>query len=139
MSTKTNANQAIAQKVPDEERLEFLPQLFGNRYILAGETQVYNWMGRLCEKYQGGYWEFYRIPGSGFMAPSGTGNMELSWSGNCFEGEMSREAAGIVATLYALNTLANNTGEDHLIEAYYALRDFARSHAEANKILAAID
>lgn len=134
-----STEQVIAQKVPDEERLNFLPQLFGMRHFMAGENQVYNWMGQLCEKYQGGYWEFYRIPGGGFMVPSGTEKMELSWAGNYFEGEMSPEAAGIVATLYALNMLANSTEEDHLIEAYHALRDFARGHAEANLIMAAID
>lgn len=130
---------ATAQKVPDEERLAFLPELFGNSHFMAGESQVYHWMGRLCEKYRGGFWDFYTVPGGGFLALSRPGKMELSFAGNHFEGELSAEAAGIVATLYALNTLANQTGDESLIDRYYALREFAKGHAEADLIFAAID
>jgi hypothetical protein len=135
------SDKPVATRVPEGERLAFLPMIFGARNMLRGEDLVYGWMSHLCSSYEGGYWEFFTVPGSGFMAPLGEPDKKfhLSWAGNGFTGEASAEAAGIIATLYALNQLANETGDDALIERYYALRDFARGHAEAELIFAAID
>ncbi|MNG28751.1 Antirestriction protein KlcA [compost metagenome] len=51
---------------------------------------------------------------------------------------MSADAAGITASLFAICDLAQG-GDEKLIDAYYALRDFAAEHAEANEIYSAID
>jgi len=62
---------------------------------------------------------------------------------NYFDGNLSVQAAGIVATLFALCQLI----EEHhrtdigavLADKYHALRDFAAEHVDANQILRAID
>lgn len=58
---------------------------------------------------------------------------------NGFIGEMSGEAAGIVATLFALCQLAGETEVEQHIEHYHSLRSFACDHVEREQILAAID
>jgi len=66
---------------------------------------------------------------------------------NGFDGEVSAEAAGIIATLYALNALIwelyirnpHHTGRELLQQKYDDLRNFAGQHAEAAEIYRAID
>lgn len=132
--------QVTATAVPEGQRRGFLPKLFG-QHFMKGEAYVYAWMSRLCEEYQGGYWEFYDLSnGGGFLAPTHRQTpMKLSWASNYFEGSMTAEAAGIVATLYALSHLANETGDDLLIDHYDLLRDYAQEHPEAGLIFGAID
>jgi len=141
------SNRIIATKVPAGDRLGFFPGdeshpgLFGARHMLRGSTLVYNWMGRLCQRYNGGYWEFYTLSNGGsYMVPAGIEKMRIEVDeGNGFDGEMSADAAGIVATLFALGQLASETEEDLISERYHLLRDFALEHAESNLILRAID
>jgi hypothetical protein len=52
---------------------------------------------------------------------------------------MSADAAGIVASLFALCDLANRVGEDKMINQYHWLRDFAIEHAESRFIMGPID
>ncbi len=52
---------------------------------------------------------------------------------------MSADAAGIVATLYALCELCGQYPSNDLVEKHHSLRDFARAHAEAGAIFAATD
>lgn len=59
--------------------------------------------------------------------------------GNGFEGELSADASGIVATLFALCKLANRYADDKLINQYHWLREFAFGHAEADGIFRVID
>lgn len=82
----------------------------------------------------------YTLSNGGFyMAPDLKNPVLLAVDGNGFEGEMSPDAAGIVASLFALCSLAAQTEEDQHIELYHALRAYALEHAEARLILAAID
>jgi len=138
MSIKTET-PITAERVPEEKRLDFLPSLFGRHYM-RGEMLVYSYMEKLCNAYNGGYWEFYQLNnGGGFLVPSMTGPLQICWPDNCFEAEMSTEAAGITASLFALNRIANESGEDARIEQYYTLLDFALEHPEGSRIRAAID
>ena len=133
-------------KVPNHLRMAFLPQRFGRTHALLGEALVYEWMRRLCSTYRGGYWEYQELSNGGFYMALDPGagcpkDLKLHLCvrcGNDFEGDLSNDAAGIVATLFALNQMVWN-GLDHLEEPYYWLRDFAIEHAECGLILAAID
>jgi hypothetical protein len=127
------------------ERTTFLERWFG-RYMIAGESEVFSWMGHLAESYnnsQGAYWELYKLSNGGhFMAPR-IGKVQIS-SPNEFEGEFSEEAAGIIACLYALSHLSCKVHEsggntDALAEQFVALREYAIQHSEGQAILAAID
>jgi hypothetical protein len=130
----------VATKVGDAERLNFLPTFFGARYMLRGEMMVYAWMNRLCEEYSGGFWEFMTLSnGGGFLSLRRDGPLHVRVNTNGYAGDMSAEAASIVATLFALCQLCEQTRHDSHIERYHLLRDFAAEHAEAASIYRAID
>lgn len=139
------ASTTAAKLVPENERESFLPKLFGARMFFHGEPMVYDWMRRLCKAYTGGFWEFYTVGdgGAGFMVPRMDGPVTVSVETNGYEGDMSAEAAGIVATLFALNHLmfrtTNATATEVLCDRYEQLRAFAAEHGERQAIFRAID
>lgn len=134
----------VANLVAEGDRLSFLPTFFGQHLMMRGETLVFNWLDRLSEDYNGGYWHFYRLSNGGFyLAPDSDKSMRISVEGNGFDGEMSADAAGIVATFFALSQLTGavqgTEAGDTLIDRYFFLRDFAAEHVEAGLIFRAID
>lgn len=135
----TQANLAQARLIPDDERLGLLPKHFGPRLMLRGEISIYGWLDRLSNDYTGGYWHYYEIPNGFYMAPAGYEKLHIVWPMNYFERSMSADAAGIVATLFALSELCGQHPSDDLIDKHHALRDFVSEHAEARAIYAAIE
>lgn len=135
-ATPTNAIQA--KVVPGDERLQFLPRVFGRRFM-QGESAVFNWMRRLCPGYNGGFWEFIDLSNGGFYLRLVTEKpLTIHVEGNGFSGELSADAASIVVCMFAINELMFD-GAHQLDDAYYALRDYALQHAECRSILHAID
>lgn len=65
-------NQTVtcdAVRLEGAQHLTFLPDLFGGDFMTS-EASVYAYAQRYCPEYQGGFWQFYRLPdGGGFMAP----------------------------------------------------------------------
>jgi len=130
----------VATLVPEHQRLAFLPRHF-DTHMMVFERQLYSQLRHLCADYDGGWWNFYDLSNGGcYLAPSGAELYRISVSGNGFEGSLSADAAGITATLFAMNTLTFRFPRlaQHA-ERYYQLRDFAYTHTEARLILAAID
>ena len=125
--------------VPDERRLNVLPTFFGRHYV-AGESLVYDWAGRLCTAYQGGFWHFFTLSNGGFyMAPAALGRVAVRWHMNGYSDTMGADAFGVTATLFAFCHLAEKTRDDTVIDRYHQLREFAAQHVEAANILRAID
>ena len=140
MNEMNSTDAVVATRVSDAERLDFLPVFFGTRLMMRGEAMVYDWMKRLCEDYNGGFWNFYTLSNSGgYLAPARAEPMRLAVDGNGFEGLMSADAAGIVATLFTLSQLSIDTQQDSISDLFHALREFAGEHAEAELIFGAID
>lgn len=141
-TTTTNDIETVpiaATLVPDDTRLDFLPDLFGTRRMMRAEALLFDWMRRLCKDYNGGYWLFYSLSNAGaYLAPRAA-RMRVQVDTNGFEAEMSADAAGIVATLFMLCQLAEETGNDNISELFHKLRDFAAEHAESALIYRAID
>jgi hypothetical protein len=133
-------NTAItATLVTAGARTAFLPRVAGRHYLRA-EQSVYNYMDYLAPDYTGGFWNYYDLSNGGFyMAPQLDGRMRVEVDGNGYSGEMSADAAGIVACLFMLCGLAAKTHDDTIIDRYHQLRAFACEHAEASQILRAID
>lgn len=132
-----------ATLVPLGQRLNFLPKLFPGLYI-HGEIYVYKNIENIAEAYNGGFWNYYALSNGGFyMAPDMAEALHIKVAGNFFDGELSADAAGIVATLFALNRLMFQTQGttlcDRFINNFYALRDYAAEHPEARGIYGAID
>lgn len=133
----TTAIKAVL--VAPDKRLDFLPRYFG-RDMMRVENAVYNAMTRLCSAYHGGYWNFYELSNGGaylgFTGPAVT----LLVEGNGFEGRLSADAAGLVATLFALSSLSFKfQGNPRYAERYHQLRDYAAHHPESALIFRAID
>ena len=126
-------------KVPDDERMEFLPRKLG-KLFLKFEMSVYAHMDNLCPEYRGGFWEFYDLSNGGFyMAYDHEESLRVVFPFNYFDEEMSADAASIAANLFALNSLTWDTRSEQAIDAFYALRDFAAEHPEGAKIMRVID
>lgn len=139
MNQAAETRSIVATLVPEERRMEILPRYFG-RYMILGENTVYTAMESLCDTYHGGSWDYVELSnGAFYMAPRTEGPLPISCDGNGYTGEMSRDAAGIVATLFALNAMAWSTEDETFTRLYYALLDFVAPHPEAREIFAAID
>ncbi len=136
-------NQRItAVLVPESRRLNIAATLFGHRFPLQLEPAIYQFAGFLSEDYRGGYWHFYTLSNGGFyMAPAGEGCFAVS-AENGYEGELSGDALGVTACLYAYSHLSFREGDfaESCAEHYHRLREFVLlGHPEAAAILAAID
>ncbi|BAU77424.1 antirestriction protein [Metapseudomonas furukawaii] len=139
MSTQATLSPIECRRVPVRLRMSVLPRHF-DRQMLNVERNIMNALRELCDSYNGGYWEYYELSNGGFyMAPNDQDAFCLSCQGNGYEGELSADAAGIVASLFGLCRAANTFQTDNLINHYHWLRDFALAHAEADAIFAAID
>jgi len=134
------ASQKIeAREVPNDERMQMLPKHFG-RDMLTVEYAIYAFMRKLAREYTGGYWSFFELSNGGFyIAPECQNIFQICVETNGFEGTMSADAAGITACLFALSHLSFQIRNESIANHYHQLRDFALEHAEAGKILAAID
>jgi Antirestriction protein len=132
--------QITASTVPGYARMAFLPRVFGPRHVIVGESAVFNWMKSLCPAYSGGFWDFVDLSNGGFYLrlQTDTPTFLVRVDGNGFEGELTPDAASIVATLFAINQLLF-TGAEHLDDAFYKLRDYALQQPEARHIVSAID
>ncbi|MFC7706333.1 antirestriction protein [Plastorhodobacter daqingensis] len=130
-----------ATRVPDNRRMDFLPRLFGPRLLIIGEHTVFHFMETLCPSdYGGGLWDFYELDGQPlYLGPTSKPRYRLFCEGNGFEGEVSADAAGIIATLFAFSHLSFRYDDDELAEGYGRLYDYATIHAEAAAIYQAID
>lgn len=140
-ATHDTGFHALATRVPDARRSRFLPDLFGRRHLLVAEACVYSFMQWLSPAdYAGGYWHFLEQNGLPlYLAPAAPSNFRICCRTNGYEGELTADAAGIVATLFAFSHLAFEIGDDQLSESFHRLRDHAGRHGEAAKIFSAID
>lgn len=140
-----SAPAMTATLVPDEQRLSFWPQHFGNiPQWLTLEPTVFAWMDRFCTDYNGGIWNFYTLSNGGaFMAPEANEDTNEQWSlfntlnGN--SGDLSSEAAGIAVCLMTYSHHAMRTKCDAMTAHYYRLRYYALSHPECSAIMHIID
>jgi hypothetical protein len=137
-STDLAPPKVEARQVPHDERIDTLPRHFG-RHMMRVEDAVYAIMRKLVQHYRGGYWHFYELSNGGFYMAPQTDPVSLEVAGNGYSGEMSADAAGITACLFAFSHLSFQIRDDVIARHYYQLLDFALEHAEAAGILAAID
>lgn len=136
---ETLAAPVTATPVPEFRRLSVLPRYFGH-HMMVVEAAIFDALGEMCDTYQGGYWEFYELSnGAFFMAPATAEKLTLTCAGNYFQGELSAEAAGIVASLLGINRALWKFRTKQLDDRFYGLREYAIHHPESALIMAAID
>ncbi len=125
--------------VSEQLRPYFLPIHFGQLFLTA-EQAVYNNLGFLCEQYKGAYWHFFELGNGGvYMAPDLNELLTICVPGNGYHGQVSADAAGIIATLFALNQLCNKSQSEKMLILYELLLDFSGEHRESREIFASID
>lgn len=135
----SDTGKPVATVVPDAQRLRFLPKHFGID-MMVGEATVFDSMRRICPSYHGGLWDFVEVSnGAFYMRLQSNELQDIDMSGeNGYTGQMSADAAGITATLFALNQLIWS-GRERFTNAFYLLREFAAQHPEFREIFGAID
>jgi hypothetical protein len=95
---------------------------------------------QFCKAYQGGYWHFYKLGNEGiYMAPEIDEPLNLCVPGNGFQGQVSADAAGIIATLYTLNYTCHTSQSERFLNLYHLLLNYAHQHPERHNIAGAID
>ncbi len=130
-----------ASIVPDNCRPQFLPALFGHSLLIVAENTVYTILERLSPlDYGGGFWEFYENEGHPlYMAPKTDRRFRITGDITMYRGEVSADAAGIIATLFAFSHLSFRYQSDRLCDGYSRLYAYAAYHPEAAEIFQAID
>lgn len=139
LQTRQRANRKIsATFLTDYERLHGT-QLFRPTLTIQGELLVCDLHYHMTGHHHN-YWGSVELGNGGFyMAPKSDELLHVTWPGNGFDGELTSDASGIVATLFALNHLLREFGTTRLETMYWKLEDFACGHGESKEILRAID
>lgn len=130
------------RQVNDDQRVNHTAELFGVHFPMKLEPCVYAFASRLSHEYRGGYWQFYILGNGGFyMAPDSDRLFPVACE-NGFEGNLSADALGITASLYAYSHLSFSGDQEFAeicAEHYHWLRGYMLDHPEARTILGAID
>jgi hypothetical protein len=140
MNESIEEQKVFADHVAEHDRLNFLPGLFGGE-MLTVEYAIYSMAERLIEGYKGGYWEFVKLSnGGGYMYPKSDGKLHIEVDGNCYGGDVSPDAAGIIVCIFTFNHLMwSGHDSDAIRNAYDRLMAYAYDHPEATDIFSAID
>ena len=141
MMTQTSLNLITRELVPEDRRLDTTERLFGIHFPLHMEPVIYGITDRMAADYKGGYWDFFTLSNGGFyMAPSGDAVYHVSCD-NMFEGDLSADALGITACLYAYSHLSFSNGRFARVSAchYHMLRSYMFEHPEVKASLQATD
>jgi hypothetical protein len=141
MMTQTSLSLVTKELVPDDQRLAVAERLFGIHFPLQMEPVVYGITERMSKDYKGGYWDFYTLSNGGFyMKPSGDDVFHVICD-NMFEGDLSADALGITACLYAYSHLSFSNTRFARVSAchYHRLREHMFEHPEVKAILGATD
>ena len=129
-------------QVADRLRIQHTADLFGIRFPLNIEPAIYSIAGNIASEYNGAYWEFYALSNGGFyMAPVSKQSYQVSCE-NGYVSQLSADALGITACLYAYSHLSFNSNQafaEICANHYHWLRKYMLQHSEASKILGAID
>ena len=139
--TETMQNIVTRELVPEDQRLSIVERLFGLHFPLQFEPVVYGITERMTESYKGAYWNFYTLGNGGFyMAPASDTTFHLKCD-NQYEGDLSADALGITACLYAYSHLsfAGDAFAHNYADHYHRLRSFMMDHSEVRSILGATD
>ena len=105
MMTQASLLPVTRELVPEDQRQAITEQLFSMAFPLQLEPVVYGVTDRMAEGYDGGYWHFYTLSNGGFyMAPAEDRVFHVKCQ-NMHEGDLSADALGITACLYAYSNL----------------------------------
>src|SRR3546814_14081067 len=94
-------------------------------------------ISKLSADFTGAYWHFYTLSNGGFyMAPGDQPQYRLEWDGNGFSGDVSADAAGLIATLFMLGHMHEKYGEAQFAKLYSWASAYAAQNSEAGPQIA---
>ncbi len=136
--TTTNITREL---VSEDRRIDVTAELFGMHFPMKLEPFVFSMADTLASNYSGGLWHFYTLSNGAFYMVLHSAKVFKVSCENGFEGELSADALGIVACLYAYSHLSFGDGEfsETCAEQYHLLREYMFEHEEVALILGAID
>lgn len=134
-------NIITAQLLEGTQRVSHTASVFGINFPFKLEPTVFAMADRLAPAYNGGFWDFYELSNQGFYMAPASGRPFKVQSMNGFEGNLSADALGITACLFAYSQLSFGADAfaELMAEHYHRLRHFALAHHEAGAVLAVID
>ena len=141
MNTQASLLPMTRELVPEDQWLAITEQLFGMAFPLQLEPVVYGVTDRMAQEYTGGYWDFFTLNNGGFyMAPSEDRVFHVKCQ-NMYEGDLSADALGITACLYAYSNLSFSLSDiaREYARHYHLLREYSMEHAEVSAIVGATD
>lgn len=124
--------------VPEKERLTTTEELFGMHFPLRLEPVIYSITQTMASDYHGGYWDFFTLSNGGFYMAPGEERVFPVQCANCWHGDLSSDALGITACLYAyshLSFLPDQAFARLCADHYHRLRGLMCEHAEVGHIL----
>ena len=141
MNMQASLLPVTRELVPEDYRMDVVEGLFGMAFPLQLEPVIYGITNRMTDGYDGGYWHFYTLSNGGFyMAPAEDKVFHVKCQ-NMYEGDLSADALGITACLYAYSNLSFSLSDiaREYARQYHLLREYMLGHVEAMEILGAID
>ena len=141
MNMQASLLPVTRELVAEDQRLVVAERLFGMAFPLQLEPVVYGITDRMAQEYTGGYWDFWTLSNGGFyMAPADDRIFHVKCQ-NMYEGDLSADALGIVACLYAYSNLSFSLSDisREYARHYHLLREYSMEHAEVREILGATD
>ena len=138
---KWHINRRISAKLcSNDERRSFTKELFGPVLMLQGESLVLDVHKQMTGHSYSGHWHYFKLSNDGlYMAPEKNEVHPITWGGNGLIEELTSDASGMVATLFALNAIHQEYGSWQPDLLFDLLQDFAREHAESQKIFRILD
>jgi hypothetical protein len=127
--------------VPEDQRMAVVDRLFGIHFPLKLEPAIYGITERMASSYHGAMWQLYNLSNGGFyMAPADDRIYHVTCD-NMYEGDLSADALGITACLYAYSHLSFSDGRIARVFAchYHRVREYMFEHPEVKEILGATD
>ena len=128
--------------IPEDQRLSHTAKLFGAHFPMMIEPVVYGITDRMAEAYHGGFWQFWHLDNGGFYMALDSDQVFQVSCDNYFTGQLSADALGITACLYAYSHCSFSKDKvfgrlcaDH----YHWLRTYMFEHEAVASILRATD
>lgn len=128
--------------IAGNERISFFNKHFGRSCVMV-ESALYGFAGKLCADYKGATWEFaVASNGAAFCFPRTTNpdqKFHCVWADNYSDETVDALTFGVVVSLFAINYAANRMGDDKVVDAYHALREYVQYLPMAEAINRLID
>ena len=141
MNTHASLLAVTRELVPEDRRMDVVEKLFGTAFPLQLEPVVYGITDRMADSYEGGFWDYWSLSnGCFYMAPAEDTIFHVRCQ-NMYEGDLSADALGITACLYAYSNLSFSLSDiaREYARHYHLLREYMVGHPEVGEILGATD